>query len=133
MNGGCGSWWPRRFRGRAAADRQQRLQRDQVGVRDAQGLQPGDQRVVVFDAADRPDTHAIHRRRGGLVGEYEGLVDAAGQQLPYIDRVILEVVDSKLIPVKTGAGETDLMTLDDDASALALNRRTEFVFYGVLV
>jgi peptide/nickel transport system substrate-binding protein len=35
-------------------------------------------------------------------------IDAAGQQLPYIDRVALEVVDEKLIPVKTGAGETDL-------------------------
>ena len=35
-------------------------------------------------------------------------VDSAGQQLPYIDRVALEVVDEKLIPVKTGAGETDL-------------------------
>jgi len=31
-----------------------------------------------------------------------------------------------------GAGETDLLTLDDDQHALALNRRTEFVFYGVL-
>ncbi len=35
-------------------------------------------------------------------------VDAAGQQLPYLDRLVLEVVDSKLIPIKTGAGETDL-------------------------
>ncbi len=35
-------------------------------------------------------------------------VDATGRQLPYIDKVILEVVDSKLIPIKTGAGETDL-------------------------
>ncbi len=35
-------------------------------------------------------------------------VDTRGQQLPYIDRVILEVVDKKLIPIKTGAGETDL-------------------------
>ena len=35
-------------------------------------------------------------------------VDQDGQQLPYIDRVILEVVDGRLIPVKTGAGETDL-------------------------
>ena len=35
-------------------------------------------------------------------------VDEAGQQLPYIDRVLLDVVDSRLIPVKTGAGETDL-------------------------
>jgi len=35
-------------------------------------------------------------------------VDAEGQQLPYIDRWVLDVVDSKLIPIKTGAGETDL-------------------------
>ncbi|MCX8102363.1 MAG: ABC transporter substrate-binding protein [Geminicoccaceae bacterium] len=35
-------------------------------------------------------------------------VDANGRQLPYLDRLILEVVDAKLIPIKTGAGETDL-------------------------
>ena len=35
-------------------------------------------------------------------------VDELGQQLPYIDRVLMEVVDSKLIPIKAGAGETDL-------------------------
>ena len=35
-------------------------------------------------------------------------VDPRGQQLPYLDRFILEVVDPKLIPIKTGAGETDL-------------------------
>ncbi|MCS7266428.1 MAG: ABC transporter substrate-binding protein [Geminicoccaceae bacterium] len=35
-------------------------------------------------------------------------VDAKGQQLPYLDRIVLEVVDSKLVPIKTGAGETDL-------------------------
>ncbi len=39
---------------------------------------------------------------------YYHRVDPAGRQLPYIDRVILEVVDDKLIPVKTGSGETDL-------------------------
>jgi peptide/nickel transport system substrate-binding protein len=35
-------------------------------------------------------------------------VDGKDQQLPYLDKLILEVVDSKLIPIKTGAGETDL-------------------------
>jgi outer membrane protein OmpA-like peptidoglycan-associated protein len=30
-------------------------------------------------------------------------------------------------------GESDLLTLADDAAALALNRRTEFVFSGLLV
>ena len=37
-------------------------------------------------------------------------VDEEGQQLPYIDRVVMEVVDSKLIPIKAGAGETDLQS-----------------------
>jgi peptide/nickel transport system substrate-binding protein len=37
-------------------------------------------------------------------------VDPEGQQLPYIDRVVFDVVDDKLIPVKTGAGETDLQS-----------------------
>jgi peptide/nickel transport system substrate-binding protein len=37
-------------------------------------------------------------------------VDSQGQQLPYIDRVVFEVVDDKLIPIKTGAGETDLQS-----------------------
>jgi outer membrane protein OmpA-like peptidoglycan-associated protein len=31
------------------------------------------------------------------------------------------------------AGETDLLTFADDPEALALNRRTEFIFYGLLV
>ncbi len=35
-------------------------------------------------------------------------VDQTGQQLPYIDRVILDEVNDKLIPVKTAAGDTDL-------------------------
>ncbi len=37
-------------------------------------------------------------------------VDENGIQLPYIDEFILQVVDSKLIPIKTGAGETDLQS-----------------------
>ncbi|MBM3583716.1 MAG: ABC transporter substrate-binding protein [Alphaproteobacteria bacterium] len=39
---------------------------------------------------------------------YYHRVDAEGRQLPYIDRVVLDVVDSKLIPAKTGAGEAAL-------------------------
>lgn len=35
-------------------------------------------------------------------------VDAAGRQLPYIDRVVATVADSRLVPAKTGAGESDL-------------------------
>ena len=35
-------------------------------------------------------------------------VDENGRQLPYVDRIIMNVADGKLIPAKTGAGETDL-------------------------
>lgn len=35
-------------------------------------------------------------------------VDAKGQQLPYIDRVVMQIAETKIIPVKTGAGEADL-------------------------
>ena len=35
-------------------------------------------------------------------------VDAAGRQLPYLDRVLMTVTASKLIPAKTGAGEATL-------------------------
>ena len=35
-------------------------------------------------------------------------VDPEGQQLPYIDRVLMNIADSKLIPAKAAAGETDL-------------------------
>ena len=35
-------------------------------------------------------------------------VDEEGRQLPYIDRVIVNIADAKLIPAKAGAGETDL-------------------------
>ncbi|MBV9685599.1 MAG: ABC transporter substrate-binding protein [Alphaproteobacteria bacterium] len=35
-------------------------------------------------------------------------IDKQGNQLPYIDRVILSIADSKIIPAKTGAGESDL-------------------------
>jgi peptide/nickel transport system substrate-binding protein len=35
-------------------------------------------------------------------------VDPAGHQLPYIDRVTMSIADAKIIPAKTGAGESDL-------------------------
>ncbi len=35
-------------------------------------------------------------------------VDEKGQQLPYADQVVFDIADSKLIPAKTGAGDSDL-------------------------
>ncbi|KQT41983.1 peptide ABC transporter substrate-binding protein [Aureimonas sp. Leaf454] len=37
-------------------------------------------------------------------------VDPAGHQLPYIDDVAMTIASSRLIPAKTGAGETDLQS-----------------------
>jgi len=39
-------------------------------------------------------------------------VDEQGRQLPYLDRIVLAVSDAKLIPAKTGAGESDLQARD---------------------
>jgi len=44
----------------------------------------------------------------GVRNPYFFEIDEAGHQLPYIDRVIMNVVDSKLIPLKSWAGEADL-------------------------
>lgn len=35
-------------------------------------------------------------------------VDEQGQQLPYIDRIVMNTATAQLIPAKTGAGDTDL-------------------------
>lgn len=35
-------------------------------------------------------------------------IDETGKQLPYIDRVVVNIADSKLVPAKTGAGDSDL-------------------------
>jgi peptide/nickel transport system substrate-binding protein len=39
-------------------------------------------------------------------------VDLQGRQLPYIDRIVLSVAEGKLIPAKTGSGESDLQARD---------------------
>ena len=52
-------------------------------------------------------------------------VDQAGRQLPYIDRVVMPVVDSKLIPAKTGAGESDLQARDLQFSNYTFLKKAE--------
>ena len=39
---------------------------------------------------------------------YYHRVDSRGQQLPYIDEIVVNIVSGSLIPAKTGAGESDL-------------------------
>ena len=43
-----------------------------------------------------------------LRNPYFHRVDQDGRQLPYIDRVLMNIADAKLIPAKAGAGEVDL-------------------------
>ena len=72
-------------------------------------------RLEQFDNPDMPTlqpwmptTAPPAQRFVAVRNPYYHRVDSKGQQLPYLDRFILEVVDPKLIPIKTGAGETDL-------------------------
>jgi len=57
-------------------------------------------------------------------------IDEAGHQLPYIDRVIFSVADSKIIPAKTGAGESDLqaryLRFDNYTFLKASEQRNDF-------
>jgi peptide/nickel transport system substrate-binding protein len=55
------------------------------------------------------NTTALPTTRFVLVrNPYFHRVDRDGRQLPYIDRVIVNVTDDKLIPARTGAGSVDL-------------------------
>ena len=52
-------------------------------------------------------------------------VDEAGRQLPYIDRVVMPVIDGKLIPAKAGAGESDLQARDIQFSNYTFLKKAE--------
>lgn len=47
---------------------------------------------------------------------YYHRVDAAGRQLPYIDRVIMTIAGSRVVPMKAGASESDLQARGLDFS-----------------
>lgn len=56
---------------------------------------------------------------------YYHRVDAEGRQLPYIDRVIMNVSDGKLIPAKAGTGEVDLQARNLSFSNVTFLRENE--------
>jgi outer membrane protein OmpA-like peptidoglycan-associated protein len=68
-------------------------------------------------------------QRGSDLANYKLSADRATAVVNYLvgDGVQANRLSSRAV------GEADLLTLDGDATALALNRRTEFVFYGLLV
>jgi peptide/nickel transport system substrate-binding protein len=55
-----------------------------------------------------PTTAPPAERFVAVRNPYFHRVDPNGQQLPYLDRFVLAVIDPKLVPIKTGSGETDL-------------------------
>ncbi|MFQ5984170.1 MAG: ABC transporter substrate-binding protein [Alphaproteobacteria bacterium] len=79
-----------------------------------------------FDNPDLPTlqpwviaTRAPAKRFVGVRNPYFHRIDEAGRQLPYIDRVLLELTSNKLIAAKAGSGEADLQ-----ARGLAFNNYT---------
>jgi outer membrane protein OmpA-like peptidoglycan-associated protein len=68
-------------------------------------------------------------QRGDDLANYKLSADRATAVVNYLvgDGVQANRLSSRAV------GEADLLTLDSNATALALNRRTEFVFYGLLV
>ena len=55
-----------------------------------------------------PKTEGVAERYEFVRNPYYHRIDANGRQLPYADRVVMVLAESKIIPVKTGAGEVDL-------------------------
>jgi peptide/nickel transport system substrate-binding protein len=53
-------------------------------------------------------TEGVAERYEFTRNPYFHRIDTAGRQLPYADRVVMVLAESKIIPVKTGAGEVDL-------------------------
>lgn len=55
-----------------------------------------------------PRTEGVADRYEFVRNPFYHRIDANGRQLPYADRVVMVLAESKIIPVKTGAGEVDL-------------------------
>jgi peptide/nickel transport system substrate-binding protein len=57
-------------------------------------------------------------------------IDAQGRQLPYLDEVIVQIADGKLIPAKVGGGEADLqarnLRFDNYTFLKSAEKRNEF-------
>ncbi len=72
-----------------------------------------------------PSTRFIAERN-----PYYHRIDAAGQQLPYADRFIMDVVGGALVPAKTSAGDADLqsrgLSFSDYTFLKAAEKRSDY-------
>jgi peptide/nickel transport system substrate-binding protein len=87
----------------------------ETGSRNWAGMHAKRDEQIRFDNPDLPTlepwlvTTAPPSTRFVLVrNPYFHRVDPQGRQLPYIDRIVVGITDDKLIPAKTGAGDSDL-------------------------
>lgn len=88
---------------------------EEAGTRNWAGLHHRKDHQYKFDNPDLPNLqpwrntttppsdHFIFERN-----PFYYRVDSAGKQLPYIDKVIVNISSSSLVPAKTGTGESDL-------------------------
>ncbi len=86
-----------------------------VGTRNWAGLHHRMDQMYDFDNPDLPTlqpwintTQPPSERYVFTRNPYYHRVDQHGRQLPYIDRVVVNIASNSLIPAKTGAGESDL-------------------------
>ena len=85
------------------------------GVRDWAALHNANDNMYRFDNPDLPTLqpwfNTVRPPQQQFVfvrNPYFHRVDTTGRQLPYIDRVLMNIADTKLIPAKAAAGESDL-------------------------
>ncbi len=111
---------------------------EEAGVRNWAGLHTRFGHQYKFDNPDLPTlqpwlcvTPAPSERFIFERNPYFHRVDSKGQQLPYLDRVIVNIASSGLIPAKTGAGESDLqgryLRLDNYPFLMEGGERNNFV------
>ena len=86
-----------------------------LGARNWAGLHHRFDKLYRYDNPDLPvlqpwvNTTAMPSYRFEFVrNPYYHRIDSRGRQLPYIDRVIVNVSSASLVPIKTGVGESDL-------------------------
>ncbi len=87
----------------------------EAGIRDWIGLHLRRDHQYKFDNPDLPTlqpwvntTPPPSERFIFERNPYYHRVDSQGRQLPYIDRVVVNIVSNSLVPAKTGAGDSDL-------------------------
>lgn len=88
-----------------------------------------DRVAVVLDALPQVDVLVIGHsdQRGDEAANYRLSVERAQS---VVDHLVSRGVEPSRLSARA-VGEADLLSLDDDEAALALNRRTEFVFSGI--